>query len=680
MLLVFKWGIPINEVKETYNSKKKWIFDFMAPLLYSIVGASIGGATMAVLNVLMEMARGDSIFGFRDIFVISLWYMVIWVIAGTNFGIICAIFFALRKKRRAISVYHFIYVCTFIACWLLSYGYLNILFFAGFVNAASIILSLVIILIGIILFFILLKKLKRVKARTFRSIIRFQIVFLIIIILISLISNKILLDRHEISIIPAKRGEICKYNIILIVLDAVRYDHLSCYGYKSETTPNIDSLAEEGALFENAYAPSSHTIESVPSLFTSCYPSTHNVKIVTSSIPQNLLMLPEIFKAYGYKTSLFSVNPFVSLSHGYNRGVDDFFGLEENVIKIDKTVLGFQLLYFPIIPMVQQMFKSILKFSYSLFLSEASFKSVDPISVTQKVKQWLMDKREDPFFIYIHYDGGHTPYNPPESYWRLFDPNYQGKPVSNFTMGWGNFLPFLEGKQLPERDLDNMIARYDGEIFYHDYCLGQLFKHIEKLDLSDKTIIVITADHGEEFYEHNGWSHGHSLFEETVHVPLIFWCPGLVPKAKRVLELVSLVDVFPTILTLCGVEEDFELPYAIDGVDLSPFILDIGHKPKLEFIFSEFYKGKNFARCIRTENFKAIDIRFGLKNKKMLFDLERDPRERNNIYDEKKQVGRELFKKIDILVKRAEERSFKPQKAIADEKLKEWLRTLGYIK
>ena len=161
---------------------------------------------------------------------------------------------------------------------------------------------------------------------------------------------------------------------------------------------------------------------------------------------------------------------------------------------------------------------------------------------------------------------------------------------------------------------------------------------------------------------------------------MIFRCPGIVPEGKRLSELVSLVDVFPTLLNLCGIKKDFELPYAIDGVDLSSLMQESDSNPELEFIFSEFYKGKNFARCIRTDNYKAIDIRFGVENKKMLFDLKNDHKERNNIYDKQEQVGKELIRKIDILVKRLKEKSFAPHDAISNEKLKEWMRSLGYIK
>lgn len=635
---------------------------------------------MAVLNILVEMVRKDSIFRFRELFNLSLWHIIIWLIFGLIFGIIYSVLQAIRSKAKPLSLYRVISVCIFLSCWLLAFGYLNLFSYSGYVHAASLLLNIGIILIGIILFLILRKILKGIKTNKFLVFLRFYTGALIIIILFSFVSSQIYSRQKDMKITAAKGEENHKFNVVLIVLDAVRYDHLSCYNSNSKTTPIIDSLAEEGVLFENAFSVSSYTLESIPSLLTSCYPSVHNVRMATSAFPQNLLTLPEIFKSYGYRTSVFSVNSYVSIPQGYNRGVDDFFGLDTDIIKVNRTVLGLILRYLPTFPVLHKTFESILELSHFMIPSDTSFESVDPILINRKVTKWLEAVKGEPFFIYVHYDGGHEPYDPPESFWRLFDPDYQGKPVAKFPDEMRYFLPYVRGKPLPEEYIDNLIAHYDGEIFYHDKCLGDLLSYLEKTKLVDNTIVVITSDHGEEFYEHQAWGHGHSLYEELIHVPLIFWCPELFPKDKRIGKLVSLVDVYPTLLRLCGISETLELPYAIDGIDLSSLFQETDSNPALEFIFSEFNQGKNFIRCLRTEDFKAIDTRFGLKTEKMLFDLRKDPGEKNNIYEEHSQIARGLFNKLDMIVKRAKERNFKPGKALLDERQKEWLRTLGYIK
>ena len=661
---------------EAINKPRNFLI-FIRLTLISIFAAIIAGTTMAIINVLIEIIKGNSIFGIEDLFSISLWHMSIWFCFGAILGIIYAVFSALRRKIIFKNSYYLIYFYIFIACWILLIGYINIYFLPIAVSLQSLIWNFILFIIGIFLLIIVLKYAKISKLIKFPLFLKFYIGILIITLIFSFLVNTDFLTRQK------KIGEIGKMdgsnniNVIIILLDAVRPDHLGCYGYKRQTSPNIDGLSADGVVFENAFAQSSRTNESVPSLFSSTYPSTHKVKTLTSALPKNLLILPHIFKSNGYKTSVFSANGLVSPTFGYKRGVDDFFGYETNIIT--RTILSHLLsTFFVKVPLLGRISYNFLRFSHSLFPSKSSLNSQKPDYITQKVISWISDNQDNPFFLYVHYMGGHSPYNPPGPYDRLFDPNYPSKPITSYPQNLGMFLPFIEGKSLPQRELENMIAQYDGEIFYHDKNLGFLFNHLKKLNLDNKTIIVVTADHGEEFYEHNGWAHGNSLFDEVIQVPLIFYCPRLMTKGKRIKELAGLVDVFPTLLSLCGIYGNLNLPYKIEGIDLSPALLSTNLKYTKEFIFSEVSHGGHSAKCIRTKNFKAIKIRFGRKMKHLLFNLVSDPYEMNNIYDEEVQIGTKLFKMIDLIVSQAER--FKPQHTIIDERMKEQLRSLGYIK
>lgn len=470
------------------------------------------------------------------------------------------------------------------------------------------------------------------------------------------------------------------FNILIISLDAVRFDHLGCYGYKKKTSPNIDQIAANGVIFENAFAQSSHTIESVPSLFTSTYPTTHNVRHMMNTIPKNLLSLPYIFKLNGYKTSVFSTMTYVSSTYGYKRGVNEFYEPQKNIIR--RTILAHSLSKSLLKIFRSRWINNIFKFSYNLFPSKYSLISTDAKYVTQKVISWISENRNKPFFLYVHYEGGHYPYDPPEPYDRLFDTYYPNEPVINCPEPSGLFLPFIKGTPMPKRELENMIAQYDGKIFYHDSNLKFLFNHLKKLNLINKTIVVITADHGEEFYEHKGWAHGHSLFDELIHVPLIFYCPGYIPKGKRIPAFVEQVDVFPTICNLAGVNNKLELPYEIEGVDLSNLFSSRQYRNEREYIFSEFTSadGKNSASCLRTKIFKAIELKYENRIERILLNLISDPLEKNNIYDKESQICNELFERIGTIVKRAKIKAFKPRRMILDENIKEKLRSLGYIK
>jgi len=664
-----------NKGKLTSSSK---IINFFSPLFYTIGGAAVAGATMGTVNVSVEILRKYSIFSIKDIFWISLWHMIIWAIIGAIIGILSAAFLSLRD-RRTISHSLLIFSFIYLGLWLFVFGYVNIYIFAGFLSLQSIISNLILISFGIVIFLFLLKKLIFSNPSRISLFFKIHAAVLIAACLFSILYSKDLRIGAKTNFLLTKSHNVNEYNVILILLDAVRFDHLGCYGYERETSPNIDLIASKGVVFENAFAQSSHTIESVPSLFTSSYPSTHNVQTITTAIPRELIRLPEILKSSGYRTSIFSVNDYVSMTYGYKKGIVDFFGLEENVIKINKTVLGHLFYSFPKVSVIGEILEPILNFSHSFFSSEVSFNTGDPGFVTKKAMRWIKRNKNRPFFLYIHYEGGHFPYNAPGPYHKIFDPDFTGEPIQKFPFKFGMFLPYEEGEPLHARDLENMIAQYDGKIRYHDENLGLLLEHLKRLNLSDETIIIVTSDHGEEFYEHNGWGHGHSLYEEIIHVPLIFYGPELIPRGKRTKELVELVDIFPTVLSMLGISDGLKLSYEIEGIDLTPLFYENNPQPIRDFIFTEMNQGEHSASCLRTQKYKAIDIQFGLKRMRMFFDLELDPRERNNLYDKETKVADKLFEKLDQICDQAEQEQFKPRPTMVYQKLKKRLRSLGYI-
>jgi arylsulfatase A-like enzyme len=198
---------------------------------------------------------------------------------------------------------------------------------------------------------------------------------------------------------------------------------VSCYGYERKTTPNLDRLASEGVLFEKAFAHSSHTLESIPSLLASCFPSTHKMNAITNALPRNLFTLPEIFKAFGYKTAFFSSNPYVSPPFGYNRGVERFIGPSDDFVRAHKTVFGHLLKMSPRVFGLGKITGLFLHLSMSLSNSSSTLKSTDARYITEKAINWITNHQKKPFFIYLHYEGGHAPYHAPEKYQHLFSPD-----------------------------------------------------------------------------------------------------------------------------------------------------------------------------------------------------------------------------------------------------------------
>jgi arylsulfatase A-like enzyme len=632
---------------------------------------------MAILNVLVEILRGNWLFQYRHIFYISFYYAVFGIISGLILGILISFYFFIMRKKSNLSLPVLTYIFLFFATMLLIFGYINFFYLPLFGSFKSIFWNLVITICGLSLY-IIIKKYSQFN--TLNLIFRIHVILVVCILLSSLIVNILQPSTLESLRLIDTEQEGGQYNVILISLDAVRSDHLGCYGYPRNTSPYIDRLASRALLFTNAFSTSSQTLESVPSLFTATYPVTHRVRTFANALPERILTMPQIFKLFGYKTALFSSIGVVSESFGYGRGIDDYSGPETHLIYhtiLFFTIKKFSLLKIPILD-------TLSKGSLRLFSVLVSFKYTtppsDPNLIRQNLASWINAHKDERFFIYVHFQGGHAPYKPPYPYSRLFDPEYPHDPITKSPKGTGLFLPFVEGTALQERDIKNLIAQYDGEIFYHDENIGMLLDHIKKLGLDRNTIIVITADHGEEFYEHRGWEHGHSLFDEVIHIPLIVYVPGIIKNARTIDALVSSVDIMPTLLGLCGIAARFSFPYKIAGVDLSPDIVSGNHIQSRKFILAEVYQGGHQARCYRTNRYKAIQAEYGKKIEHMVFDLEADPQEQDNIYEQEKEISNDLFAQMESAVKEAEKLSFRPRQTIVDEKLKELLKSLGYLK
>lgn len=358
-------------------------------------------------------------------------------------------------------------------------------------------------------------------------------------------------------------------NLVLIVIDTLRSDHMSCYGYEQKTTPNIDKLAQEGFLFERCYSTSSWTLPACVSLLTGLYSDTHNVKQWESKIPNHLPFLPEILSDNGFYCVGVSSNPFLSKKQGFARGFDVFD---------DSSVIASAEWSFPL---TDSQYKSIVLASTGA-------------TATRRAMELLNDRSEDrPFFLLVHYMDCHADYVPPSPFDKKFDPNYSGQIT-------GHVQSQRFDTNVRESDLKHIISLYDGEISYTDKQVGQLLKYLEALELDKNTFVILTADHGEEFLEHGNWFHGHTLFEECVKVPLILRWPDKIPVGINDKENVSLVDVFPTVLNAFGID----LPKAHHGYDLLPVITGTDRLKKRAVIM-ETSLGNNL-RSIVIDDLKLI--------------------------------------------------------------------------
>ncbi|HUR09274.1 MAG TPA: sulfatase [Nonomuraea sp.] len=325
-------------------------------------------------------------------------------------------------------------------------------------------------------------------------------------------------------------------NVLLIVLDTLRADHLSSYGYQLETTPRMDAFAQQGVLFEKAFASAPWTLPSHASLFTGRYTYEHQASY--RPLDATLPTLAERLAVQGYDTGGFVANrSYTNWASGLGRGFriyDDYYSNAYDMVNI--TAYG--KLLFDQLPLLS-------------YYNKPGRKYADEIN--REFLTWLDSGSGSPFFAFLNYLDVHYPYIPPPPFDRKFtdDPlDYRISP---------EFLGPRRESHTP-REIQVMKAAYDGSLAYLDDQLGLLFDTLERRGLLDNTLVVITSDHGEEFGEHGSWGHGSSLYREQVHVPLIIRHPATVPPGQRVACTVTNQAVPATVMQLLGAQGGSPFP------------------------------------------------------------------------------------------------------------------------
>ncbi len=335
-------------------------------------------------------------------------------------------------------------------------------------------------------------------------------------------------------------------NVLMIVVDTLRADHVSAYGYARPTTPFLDRLAENGVLFENAFSTSPWSLPSHVSLVTGTYFSSHGVGWInhTALRDSNLPTVAERLHAFGYRTGAFSANTFWVTHERIGRGFvhfDDYFGsLEDGIFR---TMYG----------------AAVNKF----VLNRLGFENVKgrrhAQDVNRSLLKWIDRDSRRPFFAMVNYIDAHDPYLPPQPYRSMFTSSPSPGGIINAFVGRAE-------PNLTPQQLDDEIAAYDGAIAFVDASLKQLSEELLRRRL-ENTIVIVTSDHGEGFGEHGLLLHGHSLYQEQLRVPLIFSWPGMIPPGKRVPQVVTNAGLAATVMELVGArnERPFPIPSLADA-------------------------------------------------------------------------------------------------------------------
>ncbi len=412
-------------------------------------------------------------------------------------------------------------------------------------------------------------------------------------------------------------------NILLISIDSLRADHLGCYGYERDTSPNIDRLAREGTTFEHGIADSSWTLPTHATLFTGLTSQVHGVTLDGARLDSKRVMLAEVLQEAGYRCHGLWSGPYLHPVFGFSAGFD------ENEYR---SVLG-ELCYddpdfFQDHDATEQ--EKLRKRSFRPTQTE-----VTSPQVVEQALDFLSGPHEQPFFLFLHFFDVHYDYIPPEEDWRRFDPDYRGD-----TTGRRQASPEIN-PWMPESELNHFIALYDGEILFTDRYIGQVLDALDRLDLADDTVVLFTADHGEEFFEHLGKGHRLTLYDEVLRVPMILRWPGRVPAGRHVDAQARHIDVMPTLLDLVGLE----IPQEVQGISLRP-AWESDDFPSPRAPSSLELRSKITLKCLRDEEWKLI-VQQGeedLEAEFTLYDLQQDPAESEPVIDGSSPRATELWR------------------------------------
>ena len=451
-------------------------------------------------------------------------------------------------------------------------------------------------------------------------------------------------------------------NVILITIDALRPDHLGCYGYKRNTSPNIDKLAKGGAIFTQTISQAPYTLASVASFISSSSPYKHlYLTNLREHYLYNLYMnpavssLPGILNQVGYMTALFNDQPMLNRCRGIREDFNTISEINQN----------------------------------------------NPKEITQLALRWLRKNQNKRFFLWLYYFGAHGAYKPSSPYSDIFFRDGLPKIDKHIPFAMEDMKDIFGviPKGIAEdniTDVNYYISKYDGKIRVVDEQIGVILGELEKLSLDKKSLIILMSDHGEGLGEHNYYFlHGHTLYDELIRVPLIIKYPPLIHKNTIIDYQVRLIDMVPTIVDILNVNKKSRIK-GMDGISLRPYIS--GRKDYVrQYAFSSI--GDIFF-SIRTEDWKLIfsdlkkinesprlshQYKDNYPDEYQLYNLKNDPGEARNIFDKEQEIFKNLKEKLDRYIFNTMQfnlpREIYKNRAseLLDEEGERTLKSLGYI-
>jgi arylsulfatase A-like enzyme len=426
-------------------------------------------------------------------------------------------------------------------------------------------------------------------------------------------------------------------NIIIVVVDCLRYDHISHNGYERKTTPFLDGIEKDSIVFDNAYSHCSWTKPSIAALFTSKLPLHHTALFKYDVLPKSELVMAEILRNSGYATAFLNDGNFV---------ISDKFQFQQG-------------------------------FDYYVDTEMNGAKGLTDIFI-DKLPGW---KESGPFFTYVHYMDAHTPYTPNSMSERFVDKSKEH--ILEVGRMRTPYVDMLAGYDwIPEYERGHVVDVYDGQLSFVDKSISRIMRALDEQGIIDNTIVMITADHGEEFWDHGGSGHGQVLYQELIHVPLIITGGGV--KARHIERRVRLIDMLPTLLALADIDSP-DRKFA--GINV---LSDEENAPNDDlplFAISTLYGNMKYC-FIDGENKLIYGVRGSKIHKPLsseleperfeLYNLSDDPGETKNLYTPE-QGDSEVLKTTLITFLNQSIKGKKSEELEPDEETKRRLKSLGYI-
>ncbi|HSN87381.1 MAG TPA: sulfatase, partial [Thermoanaerobaculia bacterium] len=376
--------------------------------------------------------------------------------------------------------------------------------------------------------------------------------------------------------------------VLLLSIDTLRPDALSSFGGQEIRTPHLDALAGDSLTFTRAYSTASWTLPAMASVMTGVSPQVHGALHTRSRVPDGLPTLAETLRRAGYRTSAFVSSTVLGPPANLTQGFDEYR-------PYPGPWLG------------RSLGATVLRSRLSRFRADET----PPPDLTDDVTDWLHEQREAPFFLWVHFFDPHAPYGPPRRYLK----DLQGR--TRFE-GWDEEA-IRAGTWVPTAaERDRIRQLYLGEVRWVDDAVGRFLGELKRRKLYDDTLVVLVSDHGEEFWEHDSYGHGHTLYDELLHVPLLVKLPRSA-RSGRIATPVYTASIFSTILEACALPPPLGYPAA------ASLLRPAGDRPLHALGLNRFEDRQS----VRFGRFKYI--RWATSGREELYDLQRDPGEKKNL-------------------------------------------------